>query len=736
MSPVQHLFRFCVRTFSRLLYRIRVYGHENVPEGGALLVPNHVSWIDGFLIVMLTKRPVRPMVYAGNFQGKLIRWWAGRWGTIMIGKGPKSIRAALQTAKEAIANGDLILIFPEGGITRSGQLQAFKPGLMKIMDGIDQPVVPIWIDELWGSMFSFSGGKFFWKWPRRWRYPVSVHYGKPIHNIQSAPQVRRAVQSLGTEVSKYRMQKQISLTKSFLWSCKRRRFKKKIADSNSGSVKGGELLLRTLILRRLLKRHVLTDGEKNVGVLLPPSNGGVIVNMALALDHRVAVNLNYTVSESVINECIKAAGITHVLTSRQVMTKLEYNLDAKLVELEDFKDKVTLMDKIAGAMHAFVTPAWLLGGLLGLGKIKLDDLATIIFTSGSTGTPKGVMLTYENIASNVTSINNVIHLKPVDTVVGLLPFFHSFGYTVTLWTPMALDIACVYHYNPLDYKRVGVITKKHQATVLLATPTFLRGYAKRCKPEQLKSLNVVVCGAEKLSSALADSFEEKFGVRPVEGYGCTETSPLASVNVPHSRSAAIGQLERREGSVGRPIPDVIIKAVDPDSGADLDIGETGMLLVKGPNVMKGYLNMPEKTAEVITDGWYRTGDIGFVDKEGFVTITGRQSRFSKIGGEMVPHILIEDELAKLVGDEEGEEDGIKVAVTAVPDVRKGEQLVVVHTKIEKSASELCQSLAAAGLPNIFIPSTDSFFEVDKIPVLGTGKLDLRGIKDLALELTS
>ncbi len=699
-------------------------------------MPNHVSWLDGFLIVMVTKRPVRPLVYAGNFQNPLLNWWARRWGTIMVGSGPKSIRNALNTAKEAISNGELVLIFPEGGITRSSQLQAFKPGIMKILDGVDQPVVPIVIDELWGSAFSFSKGKFFWKLPRKWRYPISVHYGKPFQHAKSAPQIRQAIQTLSTEVAKYRMQKPISLTKSFLRTCKRRRFAKKIADSTTGPLKGGFLLLRTLILQRLLKRHALADGEKNVGVLLPPSNGAVIVNMALALDHRVAVNLNYTVSESVINECIKTAGITHVLTSRQVMTKLEYNLDAEIVELENFKDKVTLLDKVVGAIHAYVTPAWLLGAILGLGKIKLDDLATIIFTSGSTGTPKGVMLTYGNIVSNVTAIDQVIHLKPADTVVGLLPFFHSFGYTVTLWTPMALDIASVYHYNPLDYKRVGIITKKHEATVLLATPTFLRGYAKRCKPDQLKTLNVVVCGAEKLSSALADSFEEKFGVRPVEGYGCTELSPLVSVNVPPSRSAAIGQKDRLEGSVGRPIPDVAVKAVDPDSGDDLDVGETGMLLVKGPNVMKGYINMDEKTAEVIKDGWYRTGDIGFVDKEGFINITGRQSRFSKIGGEMVPHIKVEDELARLVGDEEGEEDGIKVAVAAVPDVKKGERLVVVHTKVDKSPDELRQGLTDAGLPNIFIPSADSFFEVDAIPVLGTGKLDLRAVKDLALKLTS
>ena len=734
LSISQHVFRFFLRAFSRLLYCIRVYGQQNIPEGGALLVSNHISWLDGFLIMMVTKRPVRPLVYAGNFQGKLVKWWAESWGTIMMGTGPKSIRSALKVAQQAIHDGELILIFPEGGISRTGQLHAFKPGMMKILDGIDAPVVPIFLDELWGSLFSFSRAKFFWKMPQRWRYPISIHYGKPIPHASSAPQVRQAVQTLSSEVAKYRMKKFLSLPKSFIKSCKRRRFQKKIADSQSGSETGGRLLLRTLILRRLLRRYALDAGEKNVGVLLPPSNGGVIVNMALALDQRVAVNLNYTVSEDVINECIRAAGIKHVLTSRQVMSKLEFHLDAELVELEDFKEKVSLLDKILGAIHAFVTPAWLLNGLLSLGKIQPRDLATIIFTSGSTGAPKGVMLTYENIASNVEAIDQIIHLNAQDTVVGLLPFFHSFGYTVTLWTPMALNIGSVYHYNPLDSKRIGVLTKKHQATVLLATPTFLRGYMKRCKPEQFKSLDVVVCGAEKLSSALADAFEDKFGVRPVEGYGCTELSPLVSVNVPPSRSHAVGQIDRLEGTVGRTIPGVAAKAVHPDTFDDLDVGQTGMLLVKGPNVMKGYLNMEEKTAEVIQNGWYCTGDIGFIDNQGFIHITGRQSRFSKIGGEMVPHIKVEDELARLVGDEE--DDGIvQIAVTAVPDEKKGERLIVLHTQINLSPDELRRGLTEAGLPNIFIPAVDAFIQVDKIPVLGTGKLDLRSLKDLAVEVT-
>lgn len=733
MSWRQRLFRFIVTCFARLLYRIRVYDHDRVPTGsGALIVSNHLSWIDGFLIMMTTRRGIRPIVYAGNFQSPYMKWFAKIWRIIIVSGGPKSIIGALKAAQQGIQDGDLILIFAEGGISRNGQVQTFKPGLMKIIGDTGLPIVPVYIDELWGSIFTFERGKFFFKWPRRLRHPISVHYGEPMTNVTSAAEVRLAVQELGTKAVKKRKMEHKPLVKTMIRMCKKRMFKPKIHDSGGGPVTGGNVLLRSLILRRLIRKHTLAADEKYVGVLLPPSTGGVLANLALALDRRVSVNLNYTVSSEVMNECIKAAGIKHILTSRQVLSKMNLELDAEVVELENFKDKVTLMDKIAGALGAFVFPSFVVSAILGLGKIKGDDEATVIFTSGSTGTPKGVMLTYNNVASNVEAIDQVIHLTAKDSVVGILPFFHSFGYTVTLWTPMALDIASIYHYSPLDAKRIGILAKKYGATVLLSTPTFLRSYMKRCTPEQFKTIDVVVAGAEKLPTSLCDAFEEKFGVRPVEGYGCTELSPLVSVNVPPSRSHAKGQIDRKEGTVGRTIPGVAAKTIHLETGEELPVGTEGMLMIKGPNVMKGYLNMPEKTAVVLQDGWYRTGDVAIVDSDGFIHITGRQSRFSKIGGEMVPHIKVEEILTELIGGDE--EDGLQAAVTSVPDVKKGERLIVLHRKMEKSVDELRDGLSEAGLPNIFIPSADSFFEVDELPLLGTGKIDLKGIKQKAVDL--
>ena len=294
---------------------------------------------------------------------------------------------------------------------------------------------------------------------------------------------------------------------------------------------------------------------------------------------------------------------------------------------------------------------------------------------------------------------------------------------------MALDAKGAYHFSPLESKQVGKLCEKHGGTILLSTPTFLRSYLKRCEAKQFDTVEVVVTGAEKLPVDLCDQFEAKFGVRPVEGYGATETSPLVSVNVPGTRSSVSDGSDAKEGTVGRPIPGVEARIVDRESGVELPIGDAGMLHVKGPNIMKGYLGRDDLTSEVIQDGWYVTGDIARLDEDGFIQITGRVSRFSKIGGEMVPHGLIEEALGKIVG----QEDQLLVAVTAVPDARKGERLIVVHVKIEQTPKELCDALKEAGLPNLYIPSPDSFMEVDEIPILGTGKLDLTALRALAEE---
>lgn len=717
------------------VYRIKLVDRDNLPaEGGALLVANHVTWADGILLISSSSRPIRLMIKSDLMNAPWKRRLAKLMGVIEVPPSPAAAREAIRTARAALAGGELVCLFAEGQVTRSGQLQSFTRGLLSLVRGTGAPVIPVYLDELWGSMFSYRGGRLFGKWPSKWPHRVSFWFGHPINSPSSVGEVREAVQQLGAQAAVSRHARSTNVIRTMIRTCRKARFRWKLSDSTGESLTGSQILMRTVILQRLLMREVIATDEQHVGVLIPPSTGASIVNAALTLSRRVAVNLNYSASPEVVNACLRTAGIRHILTSRRVASKLPLDvekLDARIVYLDDLRDKVSLGDKVLGMLRAYVTPAWLLDLRYGLNKIKPDDVLTVIFTSGSTGEPKGVMLTYRNVASNVDAVDQVIQLRSGDTMLGILPFFHSFGYTITMWGGLSLDIHATYHFSPLDAKVIGNLCEKYKATILLATPTFLRSYIKRCTPEQFATLDVVVVGAEKLPASLSDSFEQRFGVRPVEGYGATELSPLVSVNVPPSRSHH-EEVDSKEGTVGRPVPGVAAKVVHPESGERLNQGSPGMLLITGPNVMKGYMNQTQKTAEVLRDGWYVTGDIARIDADGFIEITGRESRFSKIAGEMVPHIGVEEAIERCLGLEE-DDDSPRVVVTAVPDERKGERLVVVHRTIAKSPADICTALKQEGIPNLWIPGTDSFMQVEEIPVLGSGKLDLKGVAALAKE---
>lgn len=722
--------RFMAWLATHTLYRIRVHGRENLPEEGpALLAPNHISWLDGLFLVAVSPRPVRLVIAEDLIKSGWARALAQIMGAIPIRRrAPRATRNAIETAQEALNNGELVCIFPEGGITRTGQLQEFRAGTLELLQGTSAAVIPVYLDELWGSIFSYRGGRVFSKRPSLRTRPVSIWFGKKIEAPESIQTVRQAVQDLGADAVSGRKGRMMVLPRLMLRKCRKAMFSLKVADSSGMSLKGGELLMRIMILRRLLMRKVFTEDEKYVGILLPPSIGAVVTNAAVTLAGKVTANLNYTVTNDILNACIKKAGIKHVLTSEKVLEKLDLDIDAEVIVLEEFREQVTLADKLAGAMMAFAMPLRLLDRMLGIDKLTGDDELTVIFTSGSTGIPKGVVLTNHNVGSNVEAIDQVIHLRSDDTLLGILPFFHSLGFTVTLWTVFGLDLRCAYHFTPLDAKAVSKLAGKWGATVLLSTPTFLRSYLRRCDVEDFSKLEIVVAGAEKLPVELCDKFEQKFGVRPVEGYGATELSPLVSVNVPPQRSQS-DKVDLKEGSVGRPIPGVSAKTVDPETFADLEPGTQGMLMIKGPNVMRGYLRDEEKTAEVVRDGWYVTGDIAEVDKQGFIHITGRLSRFSKIGGEMVPHLNIEEAIQELVQGEEDEE--VLAVVTAVPDEKKGERLIVLHRELNVTPPQVCEHLVKQNLPNLWIPGPDCFYQVEEIPLLGTGKLDLKGISELA-----
>lgn len=733
----QATIRFMVWLLSRTVYRIRMHGLENIPEkGGALLVANHVTWIDGALILLASSRPIRMIAYADYIQGGFIGWLARLFEVIPIraGDGPRALIKSLNTATDALKNGDLVCIFAEGQISRTGELLKFERGMMRVLKGTDAPVLPVYLDELWGSIFSYDGGKFFWKKPKYWPYPVTMNFGKliPHEAVTDTDVVRNAVLDLKDECAEHRKERSMIPAIRFIRQCRLAWGRTKVADSAGTKLTGGMLLTSALAFRRLLCNSVLKPDEKMVGLLLPPSAGGAIANLAVALAGRVSVNLNYTLSDDVVNFCIKEAGVRTVLTSRKFMDKKPMDLDAELVYLEDLKEQIGGLAKARAYLAAKLMPQGMLVKSLGLQNVNPDDMMTIIFTSGSTGEPKGVMLSNNNINSNLDAANELLKFNSSDVLLGVLPFFHSFGYTITLWLPCCIDLNAVYHFNPLDSRMVAKLLESYKVTIIAATPTFLRSYMKRCSEDVMKTVNLVITGAEKLPAELREAWNEKYGFEPMEGYGTTELSPLAAVNVPDNRAGGSGLM--KPGTVGKVIPQGRAAVFDPDSGTELSTNEEGMLRIKGPNVMLGYLNHPDKTAEVVREGWYDTGDVAKIDDDGFIQITGRHSRFSKIGGEMVPHIRIEEEILRIIGgDDDSEEAEILCAVTSVPDAKKGERLIVLHKPMSKPVREIRDELQQAGFPNLWIPSADSFVEVDNIPLLGTGKLDLRGVNQKAIE---
>ncbi len=734
----QATIRFVVWLLSRFVYRVRNYNVQNIPEhGSGLLVANHVSWIDGVLILLASSRPIRMVAYADYLRGPVMKWLARLFGIIPIrsGDGPRALMQSLNNARDALLAGELVCIFAEGQITRTGQLLKFERGLMKILKGTSAPVIPVYLDELWGSIFSYERGRFVWKRPRHWPYPVSISFGTPIPVVEDIEDVRHAVLELGTLSHFRRKERMMIPAQRFIRQCRVAWSRLKAADSAGTELTGGRLLTGSLAFHKLLTSSILKPDVQMVGLLLPPSVGGVLANTAISLAGKVAVNLNYTLTEDTINYCIREAGVQQVLTSRRFLEKRPYNLDAELIYLEDLKAQISTVDKLRAMAVARLMPLGMLSKKLGLDRIGPDDVMSIIFTSGSTGEPKGVMLSQNNIASNLECVRQLLNLTNQDMLLGVLPFFHSFGYTIALWLPLCSDPGGTYHFNPLDARIVGKLVEKYKATILCATPTFLRSYMKRCTVEELKSLNLVIVGAEKLPEDLRIAFHEKFGFDPTEGYGTTELSPVASFNIPQSRagSQAVGQVLTKHGTVGRVIPGSAAAVFHPETGERLGINQEGMLKIKGPNVMLGYLNHPEKTSEVIQEGWYKTGDIAVIDDDGFIRITGRQSRFSKIGGEMVPHIRIEQEITRIIDEDGDDESEIVCAVTAVPDPARGERLIVLHKPLKKSVREITDKLQAAGLPNLWIPGNDSFLEVEHIPLLGTGKLDLRGVKQMAMD---
>ena len=540
------LLRFLLWCATHSFYRIRIDGRDHIPaKGGALFVCNHVSWMDALLLIASTDRQVRFLMFKDIYELPWMKPFARILGVIPISseQRPREMLHSLQTASDAIRNGEVVCIFAEGQITRIGQLLPFQRGMERIMKDVDAPIVPVALDGVLGSPSSFKQGRFVWRLPSRIPHPVTVSFGQPLPAKASAFEARQAVQELLASAWQHRRERMKPLHRQFVRTARRypRRFA--MADAQTPKTSFGAVLVKTVFLARRLKK--VWAGQKMVGIFLPPSVPGALVNYAALLAGKVPVNLNYTVSETTLASCVKQCELKTVVTSRLFLEKVKLTLPCETVYLEDVVGVQALacsdgtlkrelqhgapsvLEKLTAWLMAKFLPAGLLERALSSTPQSLDSLATVIFSSGSTGDPKGVMLSHYNIGSNIAQLEQVFCLVKRDCILGILPFFHSFGFTGTLCLPAALGVGVVFHPNPLDSRAIGPLVKDYSVTFLLATPTFLQIYLRGCPAADFGSLRLVMTAAEKLPDRLAAAFEEHFGIRPLEGYGCTECAPAA-----------------------------------------------------------------------------------------------------------------------------------------------------------------------------------------------------------------
>ncbi len=720
----EYLVRFSLWLLTHTVYRIRIVGQEHVPfRGPALLVCNHISHVDGLLVGSCVQRFIRFLVYRPYFEHWALERLLKLMKAIPIAAGRDALNS-LEQARRALQEGHVVCIFAEGSISRTGNMLPFKRGFERIVNGLDVPVIPVYLDRVWGSIFSFKGGRFFWKWPLRVPYPVTVAFGPPLPSTTTAAEARLALMTLGSDVAMARRPADEELGRQFIKTAKRRWSSFCMVDFSTKPLTFLRVAVAALLLSRWLIRHATS--ESKIGLLFPASVGGALANVATALAGKTSVNFNFTAGREAMKVAIERCEIKTILTSRAFLAKVGMEPLEGMVFLEDVLKQVSSFAKLRMLVTAFVLPSWALCRIY-VSTPLAENVATIIFSSGSTGVPKGVMLTHRNILANVDSVGQIFELTTDDVMVGVLPFFHAFGFTGTLWLPLLNGFGVAYHPNPMDAKTVGDLAARYRATLFVTTPTFCGAYLRKCQADQFATLRYALVGAEKLREPIAKAFKEKFGVDLLEGYGCTEMSPVVAVNTPDVDDGREHQRGTRRETVGHPLPGIVAKVVDPETGAGPIFGREGLLLVNGPNRMLGYLSDPQKTQEVFRDGWYVTGDIAEIDEAGFIRITDRLSRFSKIGGEMVPHMKIEEQIQSLLAEDSA------CIVSSIPDESRGERLVAFYTDATLPPQELWEKLCRTELPRLWLPKREDLHIIESIPTLGTGKVDLRAVRQLAAD---
>ncbi len=711
---------------ARLIYRVTAIGVERLPAGGFLLLPNHITWVDAIVLLLACPRPIRFLIAQEYYENPILRRVLRTVGCIPITS--RRARGAMRLAAERMRAGEIVCLFPEGQLSRTGTLQRLRRGYEIIAREAERPVVPVWLDQLWGSIFSYQGQRFFTKWPRRLPYPAGVEFGTPLApNDADSATLREQLLKLGELCYSRRPALREHLGLAAVRGLKRNPFRVAVIDGLDDSVLSrGKLLGAAAALSRHLRKEC---AEKRIGIVLPASKGGVVANLAVVLAGKVPVGLNFTSGRGALERAQAIAGLTTAISAQAFSKRLtDFPWPENVLQLDKLLPRLK-PQVFLWWMAAIFVPAPLLCRMLGIPREGDHAEAVLLFTSGSSGDPKGVVLSHRNVVGNVSQFRAMIDAQPDDLILASLPFFHSFGCTVTLWFPLLDGVRIATYPNPLEAAKCAELIERHRVTIILAAPTFLRGYLRKAEGPQLRSVRLTITGAEKLPRSLAQAFEARFAKPVFEGYGLTETSPVVSVNLPDPEPAAAGdpvQPSNCPGSVGKMAPGMAAEIRNPETGEKLSLHETGMLWLRGPNIFEGYLNDCERTTEVLQEGWLKTGDLGRFDEDGFLFIEGRLSRFSKIGGEMVPHETVEQKILTALGL--GQEGERTIAVASAPDASKGEALVLLST-IEIDQAQLREKLQAAGLPNLWIPRLVR--HVNAIPVLATGKLDLRKCNELA-----
>ena len=733
----QSLILLFLKTIVGMKYKLEVNGITNIPQtGGVLLLGNHISWIDWAVVLMAVPKEVRFVMDKTIYSKWYIKWIFRMFNAIPISNA--SSKTTIKIIAKQLDEGNIVVIFPEGSITRNGHLGEFKKGFEKIIEltNTDVKVVPFYIRGLWESMFSRANQKFK-KSNRTNSVTISFarYMKKENANIIS---VKKQIINLSTKSWQEHIKNLKPLNETIFNRLKELKNNMIFTDSTGLELSGHKFLTASIVFKNLLKKQI---ENQNVGILLPSSTAGAFINYSVLLMGKTAVNLNYTSQIETLKYCISKAQIKSIITSRKFIEKLELRgidlkeafEDVELIYLEDLRQNISKAKSLSVFLSVKILPSFL-SKFIYLTKTKKDDTVLILFSSGSEGTPKGIELSGDNILGNAQQIANIINVNDEDIILGSLPLFHAFGIVVTTYLPLIEGIRCVAHPDPTDGLAIAKLISSYKVTIMCGTSTFFRLYTKNQKIHSLmfESLRLVVSGAEKLREDVRIEFKKRFAKDILEGFGTTETSPVATCNLPDVLSPDFSiQKGQKAGTVGMAIPGTTIKVVDPVTFKELKVNEEGMILISGIQVMKSYLDDEERTKKALkvinAKTYYITGDKGKLDEDGFLTIVDRYSRFAKIGGEMISLGAIEELISKFI---ESTDNLIDFLVTSLEDEKKGEKIILLISNANK---EFIQELKEKILKNfdnkLMIPSEIKI--VEEIPKLGSGKKDFAKAKYLA-----